>query len=375
MNVAIDIRNLLVPHLSGVGYYTCRLSEELVRDTSIQWYLYCNQGKIHALPEEIEVLQKLPNVHMVGTRYPNKLLNLALALRMVRLDRIIEKETGITLQWILFPNLGFAHVSRSVRTIQVVHDMSFERFPEYYSWKMRLWHRLLSPVRAIQRATYVVAPSESTARDIVSLGKIPRARIRVIPHGHRAKEDTDVVASLRFPMPEKFFVALSTIEPRKNFEGIVIAYKESGLYRQGIELVIAGGVGWKHKKIVKLFRSTPGVTYLGYVTDHEKRQLLSRALGLVYPSFYEGFGIPILEAFEVGTPVMTSDCSSLPEVAGGAAYLVRPHMISDIAHAMRDVALHEDVREWYRGLGKKRLEDFSWTKTKDSIRELLQETR
>ncbi len=375
MNVAIDIRNLLVPRLSGVGYYTCRLSEELVKDTSIEWYLYYNQGKFHELPEEIEVLRKLPNVHIVATRYPNKLINLAFALRIVRLDRIIEKETGIALQWILFPNLGFAHVSRDVRTIQVVHDMSFERFPRYYSWKMRLWHRLLSPIQAINRATYVVTPSESTARDVAALNKISHSQIRVIPHGHRTHDGNDAVTAPRFSLPEKFFVALSTIEPRKNFEGIIIAYKESGLYRQGIELVIAGGVGWKHEKIMKLFKSIPGVTYLGYVTDHEKRKLLSHALGLIYPSFYEGFGLPILEAFEAGAPVVTSDCSSLPEVAGGAAYLVRPHMISDIAHAMRDLALHEDVREWYRGLGKKRLEDFSWIKTKDGILELLRETR
>ncbi len=371
MNVAIDIRNLLVSHISGVGYYTCAMVEELVADTSIQWYIYYNQRKLRKLPPAIERLRDRSNVRIVGTRFPNKVFNLLLMFRVIRLDWVIKKYARIaSLEWIIFPNLGFAHVSKKMGVLQVIHDMSFERFPEYYSYRMRMWHYVLSPRSRVCRATYIITPSESTAHDVEQVMGIPRTRIRVLPHGP-PRMITHENSTIRFSIPKTFFVALSTIEPRKNFEGIITAYRESGLHRQGVELLVVGRLGWKYGKSVRLLDTTPGITYLGYVTEHEKRELISRAVALVYPSLYEGFGFPILEAFELGTPVITSDCSSMPEVAGGAAYLVRPRVISDTIHAMRDMASHEEVREWYRTKGKRRVSEFSWESVAKGMLELL----
>lgn len=371
MVVVIDIRNLLVSHISGVGYYTCELVNELVRDTSIHWILYCNQGTYSTLPESIERLSELSHVEMVRTRYPNKILNLALASGMVSLDRIVARHTSRgPISWVICPNLGFIGVSRGVRTMLVVHDLSFERFPAYYSWRMRIWHHLIHTKRLIARATTIVVPSESTKRDVVSLYEVSQSKIEVIPHGApegQGQERVEVPSTV----PGQFFLAISTIEPRKNFESIVRAYKESGLHRRGIGLVIGGGYGWNYARTVELFNTTPGVVYLGYISEEMKKELLSRTIALVYPSFYEGFGLPILEAFRAGAPVITSDCSSLPEVSDGAAYLVRPQSIADIAHALRDMASSEELRQWYRGKGYERLKDFSWEKAATRVRACL----
>ena len=120
------------------------------------------------------------------------------------------------------------------------------------------------------------------------------------------------------------------------------------------------------------FKTTPGVVYLGYVDHAQKKKLLSGALALVYPSYYEGFGLPILEAFGYGVPVITSDRSSLLEVCDGAAYLVRPHITSDITHAMRDLATSPELREWYATKGRERAEKFSWGSASETVLKLLQ---
>lgn len=374
MNVVIDIRTLMEPRLTGIGQYTEALVAELVRDTTIEWYLYYNNGKGREEPSVLSRIKNLPQVHIVHTRYPNKVFNLLLTLGLVKLDRIIEKKTGVrSFDWIFFPNLGFIAVSKKIKKMLVIHDLTFVRFPHFYSFKRLLWHRILHPKKLITEAECIIVPSESTKRDVVLLCPNKSLNIEVIPHGSSEREIVvnTVSAQKEMQIPEKFFLAVGTIEPRKNFETLVEAYIQSGLSHKGIELTIIGPRGWKDRKIAKRLSTTPGITYRGYVGEGEKNLLLSHAIALVYPSFYEGFGLPVLEAFSFGTPVITSDRSALPEVTNGSAYLVRPHMVGDLVHALRDMAFNEKMREWYRVEGKKRAEDFSWVTASGRIRELL----
>ncbi len=374
MRVAIDIRSLVEETVTGVGQYTHSLVGELIQNTSIEWYVFYNQGKKIAPPALVDLCHDIPHVHLVSTRYPNKIFNFLLSLRIFTLDRIVCARAGIpALDWFFFPNLGFISVSKHTKMMLVVHDLTFERFKQYYSLKRIWWHAILRPKRLIAHAHTIITPSRSTTEDLKLLYTIDHTRVRTIPHG-RPEDVSDVAggentASSATP----YFVAVSTIEPRKNFEGIIAAYKESGLHKHGIQLIICGGLGWRYRKVVKKFTTTPGVVYRGYVNHAEKQRLIAGALALIYPSFYEGFGLPILEAFSAGVPVITSDRSSLLEVCDGAAYLVRPHITSDIAHAMRDLAYSPELREWYRVEGRKRVVKFSWSTAAQSVLKLLQD--
>lgn len=373
MKVAIDIRNLVEETLTGIGHYTQSLVGELVKHPSIDWYLFYNQGKRAKEPDILQKLESLPHVHIIRMRYPNKLFNLLLCIGLVQLDHLVCSRAGIEkLDWIFFPNLGFISVSKKTRVMLVVHDLIFARFKNYYSLKRLWWHAFLQPSRLIARANTIITPSRSTKEDLTILYSIDHARVRVVPHGGlegsieiSGKEDT---VESRKP----YFLALSTIEPRKNFEGIIAAYKESGLHQRGIELIICGALGWRYRNMVQKFNTTPGVVYRGYVDYTEKKKLLAGALALVYPSYYEGFGLPILEAFGYGVPVITGDRSSLLEVCDGVAYLVRPHITSDITHAMRDLATSPELREWYAVKGRERAGKFSWGSASDTVLKLLQ---
>ncbi len=370
MQVAIDIRSLVEENLTGIGYYTQSLVAELTRNTSVDWYLYYNQSKSITEPAVVRRLRTLPHVHIIITRYPNKMFNLLVASGLIQLDRVVCNHAGIsTLDWFFFPNVGFISTSRKTKTLLAIHDVTFAQFPHYYTFKRRVWHVITRPHKLIRQAHTVVVPSESTGRSIKALCR-SYPKIVTIPHG-RLEENT--TSSLEKKEGKPYFLALATIEPRKNFEGIVQAYKDSRAYTKGIDLVIVGGKGWGYRNILKSFKSTPGITYHGYIPHEEKKKLLSGALALVYPSFYEGFGLPVLEAFSCGVPVITSDRSSLPELCAGAAYLVRPHMVSDIAHALRDLAENPSLREWYAKKGYERAADFSWTKVGEEILSILKE--
>ena len=368
MNVAVDIRALLEENLTGIGHATLSLLEEMVKDTTIEWYLYYNcQSTVKESPR-VKKLLELPHVHLIVTRAPNKLFNLLVSVGITKLDQIVTRRAGIThLDWFFFPNLGFISVSKKTKMLLALHDLTFARFPHYYSLRRRIWHACTRPKYLIKNAHTILVPSESTKRDLMSIFPTHRT-VSVIPHGRVEASAHSIESSEE--KKEPYILALSTIEPRKNFEGIIQAYKESGIYKKGIKLLVIGGKGWHYKKILKRFETTPGVEYLGYVRHEEKQRLLGGAYALIYPSFYEGFGLPVLEAFSYGVPVITSDRSSLPEVCDGAAYLVRPHMVSDIAHAMRDLVDNPDLREWYQIKGKERAQFFSWGVSAEKVRAL-----
>lgn len=372
MIVGVDIRPLVEKTLTGVGHATYSLILEMIQDNSIEWYLYYNRGKKSCEPRILQTLMMYPRVHIISTEYPNKLVNLGFRMGFLKLDSLIKAKAKIRhIDWLILPNLGFIKVSKHTRIMLMIHDLSFKRFPNFFSKKRLWWHRALGPRNLITRADILVVPSENTRKDLHKMYDIDVSRVHVVPHGKIEKEDD---TRTQITIPKDFFLALSTIEPRKNFEGLVSAYKESGLHARGIELLIIGARGWRYRKVLKSFAQTPGITYLGYVADTDKKVLLSHAKALIYPSFYEGFGLPVLEAFCYGTPVITSDRSSLPDICNGAAYLVRPHMVSDMVHALRDIAFNEKLRDWYGTKGRERGEYFSWAASGNQVLFLLHST-
>jgi len=237
----------------------------------------------------------------------------------------------------------------------------------------------------VKRFDFVVAVSENTKRDIVELCGVNSDKIKVIYSG--IGEENRKITNHQLPMakqiknkynlPDKFILYLGTVEPRKNVEGIIRAYNELRIKNHELEdykLVIAGGKGWKSDNIYREWEKSKfkaDIKFLDYVDGEDKVYLYNLAEVFVYPSFYEGFGFPPLEAMACGLPVVTSYASSLPEVMGDAALTVDPYNVNDIARALAEILTNENLRNKLIERGLKRAGEFTWRKTADEYLEIL----
>jgi glycosyltransferase involved in cell wall biosynthesis len=234
-----------------------------------------------------------------------------------------------------------------VPVIATVHDLAILRYPEHFTAWMGLYARtLLRPVlRAVDR---VIAVSELTKRDVVELAGVAEDRVRVVPNA------TEDVFSPEGPAVDGDYVlAVGTLEPRKNLPRLAEATR-----RLGVELRIVGASGWGGVEL-----GGDGVRWLGELSDEELARLYRGALCLAYPSLYEGFGIPVLEAMRCGTPVVTSAGSAMEEVAGAAAELVDPLDPASIAEGIeRAISRRDELRT----LGIVRARRYTWDATAEA---------
>lgn len=229
------------------------------------------------------------------------------------------------------------------RLVVTIYDLSFMVHPEFHV-EVNVQHCLAGTRAALERADAILAISEHTRRDLVDrLGARPE-RIIVTPLAHNPtyKPVTDALrlASVqrRYDLPERFVLFVGTLEPRKNLMRLVQAYATlPPSLRRHVSLVIAGGPGWLSESLRREVGErglADRVRFIGYVRDEDMASLYSLATVFAYPSLYEGFGLPVLEAMACGVPVLTSNVSSLPEVAGGAAVLVAPTDVEAIADGL-----------------------------------------
>jgi len=255
--------------------------------------------------------------------------------------------------------------------VVTVHDLSFLRFPRAFAPANRFY---LSRITAIscRRAERVIAVSQATARELTRLLGVPPQRIEVIYNGVDAAffvRDPAAVAAWRRQAgwPEQFMLSVGTLEPRKNYGVLIDAY---ALYRRQsarpLPLLIAGGRGWDYEGIfarVARLDLTAHVVFLGFVPAATLPWLYNAATLFVYPSRYEGFGLPVIEAMACGTPVITTTAGSLPEVAGTAAWLVAPDDVEGLAQAMHTLTNDIGRREAMVAAGLEQARRFRWTQT------------
>ncbi|GBD15145.1 D-inositol 3-phosphate glycosyltransferase [bacterium HR26] len=254
--------------------------------------------------------------------------------------------------------------------VLTVHDLAFLRYPEHYP---PLKQRYLAALtrRSTRRADLVIAVSGQTRADVVELCGVRPEKVVVVPNGVDASlrpvRDAGVLQAFRqaHGLPNEFFLFLGTLQPRKNLEGLLRAYDRARA-DLSLPLVVAGARGWRESKIFQLVREldlADRVRFTGYINPDELPIWYSAATVFVYPSLYEGFGLPVLEAMACGTPVITSATSSLPEVAGDAAILVDPHDTDALARALRELASSPRLRAELTSAGLERARAFSWERT------------
>jgi glycosyltransferase involved in cell wall biosynthesis len=262
-------------------------------------------------------------------------------------------------------------------SILTVHDLSFLRVPEFFVEGFREYLEG-AVVRAVKKAAHILADSESTRRDLEALLDVNPERVTVIYPGVDegfepvlAPEDLQRVRK-RYALPARFLMGLSTLQPRKNFEGLIEAFgrlleleTDSDLTAE-LELVVVGGEGWMFESIREKVASrglSERVHFLGRVTDADLPAIYTLAEAFVFPSWYEGFGIPVIEAMACGTPVVASDNSSLPEAAGEAGMLVGAGDTGALVQALMQVLANSDLRAQMIESGFNQAKNFSWNES------------
>lgn len=252
--------------------------------------------------------------------------------------------------------------------VTTIHDLSFIRFPHLFRPANRLYLTTMTRISA-RRARHLIAVSEHAARESVDLLGIPREKITVVYHGVDAAFrplPTEEVAIFRERkgLPERFVLFVGTLEPRKNLTRLLEAFARVDGARG--KLVLAGGKGWLYDDLfakVQELGLGDSVLFAGYVPSEELPLWYNAATAFAYPSLYEGFGMPVTEAQACGTPVLTSNTSSLPEAAGEAALLIDPHDEEAIAAGLRRLLDDDGLRECLREQGLKRARTFNWSRT------------
>jgi glycosyltransferase involved in cell wall biosynthesis len=253
-------------------------------------------------------------------------------------------------------------------SVATVHDLGYLHFPGEHPPATRLLRRLSNRSSA-RRATRVVAISGATRDDLVRHEGVPTARISVVHHGKapwfQPVTDRDQLAAVQaqYGLDRPYFLFVGTLQPRKNLERLLAAFDEFAATHPAPLLALVGGIGWQTERLRQALASIHArdrVRLLGYVPDDELPPLYSGSLALAFPSLYEGFGLPALEAMACGAPVLTSSTSSMPEVVGKAGLLVDPQDTQAIAAGLAQLADDAELRRTLGERGQLRAGLFTW---------------
>ena len=245
------------------------------------------------------------------------------------------------------------------RAVVTVHDLGYKLFPAAHPWRGRAYLDVTTRTSAA-RANLILADSQATADDLTRFYGTSAAKIRVAYPGVNTPPAGDIQAvRAKFNLPSRYFAYVGTLQPRKNIARLVQAFSAARAQMGAdIGLVLAGGKGWLYDAVWA--EGVPGVTLTGYISDQEKGGLLGGALALTFPSLYEGFGFPVVEAMRLGTPVLTSNTSSLPELTGTHAVLVNPEDVESIAAGMVRLARDDALRTELSAAGVTQAARFTW---------------
>jgi glycosyltransferase involved in cell wall biosynthesis len=366
MRIGIDARPLVGPK-SGIGHY---LEEILLAwaalDTENEYYLFA-----HTDFELHKSLQGMRKVIQQG-RFGPLWIQYAIPLLLVRYK--------IDLFWgpnYAIPLLNPGH-SKMVMT---VHDMVASVFPETLP-KRTAYHNRIGLPLYIQKVDRVITVSESSKSDIVKYLRYQPDKIEVTPLGVNEsffqQSITPKKILIKYEIDYPYILCVGTIEPRKNLLRVIEAYfmliKELEIEHR---LVIVGAKGWKYTSIYEKLKQKSElinrIIFPGYVPDEDLPAFYQGASMLVYPSLYEGFGLPPLEAMAAGTPVITSNVSSLPEVVGESGILVDPYSICEMVHAMKRIICDKKLAENLSRAGKERARKFTWERTAKKTMDIFEE--
>lgn len=373
MKIGIDCRTILGAEgeRAGVAHYSFYLVKNLLAlHTKDEFVLFFS----HSATPPREYAEK----NAVIRNFPKKIFPFFSS--HIIFPQIIQRENLD-----VFHSLGgILPLGFRGKAVITVHDLSMYENPQWFKPKNDFfWRKILLP-KSLRRAEKIIAVSEFTKQEILKYFKIPEEKIHVIYEANEApkysEEELREKARALNLLDKKYFLFIGTLEPRKNLENLIKAFEEFTARNSQYDyrLILAGGLGWKYQPILRAMKSSvvsKNIEYLGYIDEGVKFSLLRNAEALVFPSLYEGFGLPVLEAMSFGAPVIASNIPALAEVGGDAVLYFNPLSPPDIREKMENVAfdalLKKDLRE--KGLG--RAKKFDWRTAAEKTLEVYRKSK
>ncbi len=370
MRIGIDYTSA-VRQRAGIGRYTRGLIGGLARVDAENQYALLMPHDARFMEPAYELGQH-KNFRLARAPLSEKLL--VTMWQRFSLPLPVEAFTGAT---DVFYSPDFVlPPTRAKKKILTVHDLSFMRVPETAVPNLK-WYLEGAVPRAVKRADLILADSDATRADLVELFGASPQRVQTLYSGVEPMfcrvTDPDALEQTRaqYLLDKPFILSVGTIEPRKNLTRLIEAYARLP-QRKDFDLVLAGGQGWMHGDIYhapEKFGVSDNVRFLGFVPDRNLPALYTLATLVAYPSLYEGFGLPVLEALACGAPVVTSNTSSLPEVAGDAAMMVDPRDVDALAVALGQMLDDAQLRTDFARRGLIQARKFSWNASARQLRE------
>lgn len=362
MKIAIDIRTA-AGERAGKGWYTFHIVMNLLKlDKSNEYLLYTK--------DLIPGFENSKNVKIVCVTGGGFFWHLNVARKIIKekVDVFFAPSSYI------IP----AILPKNIKSIVTVHDLVSFIFPLKHDKKATIIERIFLK-KAIKKADTVLAVSENTKKDVIEKFKIDGSKIKVVycaAGENFAQVDSRKLFefSAKTNLPKKFFLAVGTIEPRKNYTNLIKAFALLNKRFEDYNLVIVGKNGWDYEKVFTEIRKNylhKKVHILGYLSEKSLINLYNLAAGLVFPSFYEGFGIPLLEAIKCSCPVIASNVSSIPEIVGDAGILISPESPEEIYSAMSKLVTNQKFREELKEKGLKRAKKFSWKLSSEKLFKII----
>lgn len=377
MKIGIDCRTILDPEhgeAAGVGHYTYHLLDNLLKiDPKNKYVLFFDRrvgdaGYFKRKNSEIKFFPFIEYKAFLPIAYSHFLA--AAFVSREKLDVFHSPASTIPL----------AYTKNSIVTI---HDLAIYQKKSWFPQQI-FATRVVVP-SSLKRAKRIISVSNYTKQDLVKIFKVPEERVTVIYNGVDIKNSERKSAETRreflknkFGINQSFILFIGTIQPRKNIMGIISAFdrlRGSSVF-EDYQLVIAGKKGWDNDDVFKAIRKfglTKKIIFTGYITSEDKSLLMKNASLFVFPSFYEGFGLSILEAQKVGTPVITSDITSMPEIADQAALLVDPYSVDEISKAIKKALTDQELCDSLIKKGYNNAAKFSWEKCARETLEVYKE--
>ena len=370
IQVAVEIQPALEDH-TGVGWYLHELLNNIDRS-------------------EIEIIGNYFNF-LNRHDYSKSLLNLDLKYNKLqyvpyRIYKILTEKYNVSYNLFFRKKTDIYHFTRYIlpnnikgKVILNIYDLVFEKYIETMESKNRESFKR-SFYKSVKRADQIITISESSKNELVEILKVPENKIHIVQPGidfqkfNTKNSEITKNVILKYSLPEDYILYLGTLEPRKNISSIIRAYGSLRNSNKITEkLVIAGKKGWLFSEIFDLIKSLDlenEVILTDYVDESDKPAIYQNAKLFVFPSLYEGFGMPILEAMAAGIPVITSNTSAMPEVAGDAAILVNPLSIEEMSEAMLEVMNNDKLSNELISKGFDRCKKFTWSNSANKLVEI-----
>ncbi|MFL5762577.1 MAG: glycosyltransferase family 4 protein [Bacteroidia bacterium] len=365
MEIVVNTRLLLKDRLEGIGWFTYETLKRITNDHPEHHFIFLfdrDYDEEFLFADNVTPLILSPPARHPFLFYIWFEFSVAGFLNKFKPDLFVSPD-------------GYLSLRGKCKQLAVIHDINFEHYPKDVSWIVRKYYRFFFPKFA-KKATRIATVSAFSKKDIIEHYEVPAAKIDVVYNGcnelyQPASKETQLSTKKKFTNGNDYFLFVGALHPRKNISRLLKAFDQFKTKEKAdTKLVLVGEkYRWtaeiKHSYINMQFKDD--VIFTGRLSTEDLKNVLGSALAMVYVPYFEGFGIPILEAMNCDTPVITSNVTSMPEIAGDAALLVDPFSVDSISNAMIYIFKDESMRNSLIEKGRKRAMDFSWDKTAEAL--------